>query len=178
MTATEFALKRRPDATMLGVPLVSQNYAIHCSFGQYGPGDVVPAYVVEVGHDYQALIEKGLFEPTDRPVNVRVVAPAVPKESAPDSVYDERNKLVVENKRLSEAVEQLTGANKAIERDKAALTAQLGQHVADAAHLKAACEDHQQARDALEKRVAELESERTKLAAENETLRAKPKPPR
>lgn len=155
---------------------VSQNYRVKCSFGQYNPGDVVPGYVVEVGHDYRAMIDMGLVEPTDVAVNVRVIAPTVPEKAAPDSVYDERNNLVVENKRLSEAAAQFKGANVSLERDKAALSAQLGQHVTDAAHLKAACEDHQQARDVLEKRVAELESEKAKLAAENETLRAKPKP--
>jgi DNA repair exonuclease SbcCD ATPase subunit len=152
----------------------SPNYELHCSFGEYGPGDIVPGYVVEVGHDYQALIEKGLFEPTNRTVNVKVAAPRVPDKATPDSVYDERNRLAAEVKGLREAAEGLSAANKALERDKVALTSQLGTHVADAAHLKAACEDHQSKVEQLEKRVAELEAERAKLL--DEVSRAKSKP--
>ena len=53
----------------------ANNYTLNCQFGPHPVGAVVPAHVVEVGHDRNRLLDLGLIEPTALPTTVALAAP-------------------------------------------------------------------------------------------------------
>jgi septal ring factor EnvC (AmiA/AmiB activator) len=135
-----------------------QNYQVDCLlFGKYHRGSVVPSYVVEVGNNVAELLERGVLSLTDDPVNVEIAPPVVAEPAAPDSVYDEVNRLLKENASLLADNKILAGHVEGLEAQKDALTKQLGEYVQENG------------------RLATLLQERT---AELEQLTAPPEPPK
>lgn len=148
-------------------------------YGPYPHGSVIPAAVpMGYGTDPEALVGLGTLEWTDERVNCSVAAPP------PEPGFDAAAELVAERNELRERVERAERAEKlltarAAELQKqvdardAALAKQVAAHADEVAHLTAACDDHQAARDRLEKQAADLAAE---LAAAKELLDAAAKP--
>jgi hypothetical protein len=151
----------------------TNNYLLKCAFGKYPPGEVVPAHLVEVGHDVEFLLARGLVEPTDKPTTVALVAPEPVKPAEADSVEKERDRLAAENKALRQANAECAGAAKALERDRDAFQKKCDEYTAKIVHLEAACEDHQTTHDALAAENTKLKAD---LAAAHADLDAATRP--
>lgn len=148
-----------------------QNYVVaRGQVGQYGEGSVLPRFVFEAAAgnapaDKRAaavaeMVERGIIAPTDAPVN-RDIAPPVPRGRAAAAGVSED--AAAELDRLRAAVADLTADRDAhqaraahAETRRDALAAEIAAYVEANSHLRGACEEHQSARDGLEKRVAAL----------------------
>lgn len=144
-----------------------QNYRVAGGFGSYKPGSVLPEWAVARAGPVEEQVARGIVEPTSDPVNVdlRVPEPKTSTDPAP-SVVDELNRLRKENESLASDNRTLLAQRDSYQRNVADRDRALGNQTADIEHLKRACEEHQAARDELEKRVAELTTENAALRAD------------
>ncbi len=140
---------------------MSQNYKVVGVryFGAYKEKSVLPEWVVARAGSVAELIARGVVEPTNDPVNVELRVPEPKAGIAPEppaALVDELNASRTEATRLAG---ELKSAGELLESLRSQLSARdksLGKQTDDIEHLKAACDDHQAARDKAEKEVAEL----------------------
>lgn len=150
----------------------TNNYKLNCQFGAHPAGAVVPAHVVEVGHDVELLLARGLVEPTAAPTTVALVAPEVAKAAPPDSVEKERDRLAAENAALRKANAEAVGTAKELERERDAYKRKCDEYTAKIVHLEDACEEHQTRQDEFATENGELKAALEKLKAENAQIHA------
>lgn len=145
-----------------------QNYRVSGVqwFGAYKAGSVLPGWVVERAGPVAELVGRGIVTPTNDPVNVSLRVPEPKKDADPSpAVVEEGNRLRAECERLAADNALLAKQVAALRSSLEARDKSLGLQTETVEHLKAACEEHQAARDDLEKKVAQLTAELDQLTA-------------
>lgn len=130
-------------------------------YGPYPHGSVIPAAVpLGYGTDPDDLVRIGTLEWTDARTNCPIAGPppAGPEFDATAELVAERNDLRGRAERAERAEKLLAAQAAELEKQVAARDAALAKAVAahadEAAHLAAACDEHQAARDKLEAELA------------------------
>jgi hypothetical protein len=126
----------------------------------HAEGDVLPQWYADRDSGLAARLKVGCLVPTSRPATAGLPAPAAKVAEDPTpGLLEEVDRLGRENAAFAASNKALGERNAALEGQVETLTKALGEQTAENAHLRAACDDHQAAREALEKKVAELTAE-------------------
>lgn len=126
----------------------------------YTEGAVIPDWFADRDNGLTGRLAVGCLAPTGKRVTAAVAPPAAKTADDPTpGLIEENDRLRRENAEYATSNRDLAAVNEGLTKDVANLTAALGKATADIAHLAAACDDHQAARDAAETKIAELTAE-------------------
>lgn len=174
--------------------MAAQNYAVDVyQFGEWSRGTVIPEYVAlwafgestatdTEGRQKQIheLVERSIIKPTRAEVaaptlarikeiaGVKAKVKAATAVPVPDHAMAEIDSLRGQIRAQADQIEAEAARANAAEGREKALSAELVDYVEKNAHLSAACEDHQTARDSLEKQLKEVTTKNAELTAELE----------
>lgn len=126
--------------------------------GPYREGDVLPGWFADRDGGLAARLELGCLAATADPATVSPVVPAKTAADPAPELRAEAHRLADENKELASSNKELLGRCEGLGLQVRRLEAALGRAGSDIEHYRAACEEHQAARDRLEAELAELKA--------------------